>query len=137
MQAKRVSNLLMFTKGGIFPSKDINDPLFIIGQSISKTAIPDNEKHAKARILQISEITDVEIEQSNKVAIDDLNGYEITAKGKDAKSGQPMLVYQVMLFEEQSYFLMQGLVGRKNRQPNLKIFKEMTRTFKRKKLQTV
>jgi len=133
-QAKRVSNLLMFTKNGIFPSKDINDPLFIIGQSISKTAIPDNEKYAKTRILQISEITDIEIEQSNKIAIDNLNGYEILAKGKDAKSGQPMVVYQVMLFEEQNYFLMQGLVGSKNQQSNLEIFKEMARTFKRKKL---
>lgn len=129
--SKRVSNMLMFTKNGIFPSKDVNDPLFVVGQSFSKTAIPNNEEYAKARVLQISQVKDIKIEQSNKITIDNLDGFEIVANGKDAKSEQPMSVYQVMLFEEQSYFLVQGLVGEKNRQNNLEIFKDMARTFKR------
>jgi hypothetical protein len=129
--SKRVSNMLMFTKDGIFPSKDVNDPLFIIGQSISKTAIPDNEEYAKARVLQISQVKDIKIEQSDKITVDNLNGYEIVANGKDTKSGQPMLIYQVILFEEQNYFLVQGLAGNENRQANLEVFKQMARTFKR------
>lgn len=129
--SKRFSNMLMFTKNGVFPSKDVNDPLFIVGQSISKTAIPDNEEYAKARVLQISQIKDIKIEQSNKITIDNLNGYEIVANGKDTKSGQPMLIYQIMLFEEQNYFLVQGLVSNENRQSNLEVFKQMARTFKR------
>ncbi len=124
--------MLMFTKNGIFPSEDVNDPLFLVGQSISKTSIPDNEEFAKARVLKISQVTDVKIEQSNKIEIDNLNGYEIIANGKDVKSEQPMLIYQVILFEEQSYFLIQGLVTEKNRQSNLEIFKNMAVTFKRK-----
>lgn len=44
-----------------------------------------------------------------------------------------MVVYQVMLFEQQTYFLIQGLISNRNRQPYLKVFKEMARTFKRKK----
>lgn len=130
--SKQISNMLMFTKNGIFPSEDVNDPLFVVGQSISKTSIPDNEEFAKTRVLKISQVTDVKIEQSNKIEIDNLNGYEIVAIGKDAKSGQLMLVYQVMLFEEQSYFLIQGFVTEKNRQSNLEIFKNMAITFKRR-----
>lgn len=130
--SKRFSNMLMFTKNGIFPSKDVDDPLFIVGQSISKTAIPNNEEYAKARVLQISQIKDVKIEQSNKIIIDNLSGYEIIANGKDNKSEKPVAVYQVMLFEEQSYYLIQGLVGNNNRQSNLEIFKDMARTLKRK-----
>lgn len=130
--ANRMVNMLSFTKNGIIPKKDITDPLFIAGQSISKTAIPDNEEYSKARVLQISQVKDIEVEQLNKITIDNLNGYEIVASGKDTKSEQPMLIYQVMLFEEQSYFLMQGFVGNNNRQNNLEIFKQMARTFKRK-----
>ena len=129
--SKRVSNMLMFTKNGIFPSKDVSDPLFIVGQSISRIAISDNEEYAKARVLQISQIKNIKIEQSNKIIIDNLNGYEIVANGKDTKSGQPMLIYQVMLFEEKSYFLVQGLVSNENRQANLEVFKQMARTLKR------
>jgi len=130
--SKRVSNSLMFTKNGIFPSKDVNDPLFIVAQSISKTAIPDNEEYARARVLQVSQVQDILIEQSTKIAIENLNGYEIVANGKDTKSGQPMLIYQVMLFAERNYFLMQGLVSNENRQADIATFQEMARTFKRK-----
>jgi len=131
--AKRIANLLMFTSSGIFPSKDVDAPVFIVGQSVSKVEIVNPEEFANARIRQTATITNFDIEQSNRVTIDNLNGYEIVAKGKDKASGQSMLVYQVLLFEEQSYYLMQGLVRDINRQPNLEIFKGMARTFKRKK----
>jgi hypothetical protein len=130
--AKRVANLLVFSKGGIFPSKDVDDPIFIVGQSVSKMEMGNPEEFAKARILQTAEITDVEIEQSNKVTIDHLSGYEIVAKAKDKASARPMLVYQVMLFDAQTYFLMQGLISDTNHQLNLEVFKEMARTFHRK-----
>lgn len=128
--AKRISNMLVFTKNGIFPTTDVRDPLFIVGRSISKTAIPDNEEYARTRVLQISQAKDIRIEQLNKINIGNLNGYEIVANGKDAKSSQPMLIYQVMLFEERDYFLMQGLVGNENRQASIAIFKDMAKTFK-------
>jgi hypothetical protein len=38
------------------------------------------------------------------------------------------------LFEEESYFLIQGLVSNEKRQSNVEVFKQMARTFKRKKL---
>jgi hypothetical protein len=130
---RKVSNSLVFTKNGIFPSKDPAEPLFVVAQSISKTAIPDNEQYAKARVLQISQVKEVEIEKTGQITVDNLEGYEIEAKGKDSKSGQPTVVYQVMLFEEQSYYLMQGLAGEQNRQPSLEAFKAMARTFKRRR----
>ena len=132
--SKRVANLLAFTKGGIFPSTHVDDPVFIIGQSFSKIDIDNPEEFAKARILQTAQITDVKIEESNKITIDDLDGYEIVANAKDKASGRAIMIYQVVLFERQNYFLMQGLVGSKNRQPNLELFKQMAVTFKRTKL---
>jgi len=41
-------------------------------------------------------------------------------------------IYQVILFDESSYFLMQGLVGAELRDEYLPEFKEMARSFKQK-----
>jgi len=130
--AKRIANSLVYTKNGVFPSKDVDDPVFVIAQSLAKTDIANPEEFAEGRVLQTAEVTDVEIESSKTSTIDTLNGYEIVATAKDKQSGLPMSIYQVILFEEQRYFLMQGLVSRKNRQPFLKVFEEMTKTFRRK-----
>ncbi len=131
--SRRMVNMLTFTKTGRFPSKDIDDPVFIVGQSTARIQIVNPEEFAKARIAQTATLTDLEIEQTTKVTLDQLQGYEIVATAKDKDTGQPMTVYQVILFEEQSYFLMQGLISSKNRQPNLETFREMAKTFRRGK----
>lgn len=131
--AKRMANLLLYTCDGIFPSKDLNDPIFIVGQSLREIDIGDAEAFVKGRVRQTAEVTDVEIEQSDKVTIDNLKGYEIVAKAKDKQSGRPMVIYQVMLFDEKGYFLMQGLVSSQNGPSSLVVFKEMAGTFSRKK----
>lgn len=131
--AKRISNLLLYSRDGIFPSKDINDPIFVVGQSLRNVDIGDTEAFAKARVRQTAEVTDVQIEQSNRVTIDNLEGYEIVAKAKDKQSGLPMVVYQALLFEGQGYYLMQGLVSSQNGQSSLVMFKEMSRSFSRRK----
>ena len=129
--AKRISNSLAFTKSGLFPSKAIDDPLIIIAQAISKIEVEDLEKFAKSRIFQTASVTDIEIEQSQKVNIDNLSGYEIVAKGKDIESGQPMVIYQTILFQDQSYYIMQGLISHKQSERYLPVFREMVRSFKR------
>jgi len=130
--ANRTMNLLSYTRGGIFPSQDINDPLFIVGESFSKVAPVDIESFAKARMLQTTSVTNIKLEQAQKVSIDKLRGYEIIANATDAASRQPMLLYQVVLVEEENYYLMQGLVTDRHRDKYLTVFKEMARSFKRK-----
>jgi hypothetical protein len=131
--AKRMANLLLYTRNGIFPSKDLNDPIFVVGQSLRDVGIGDAEAFVKARVRQTAEVTDVEIERSNKVTIDNLEGYEIVAKAKDKQSGLPMVIYQVILFEGQGYYLMHGMVSSQNGQSSLVVFKEMSRSFTRRK----
>ena len=130
--AGRMANTLVFSKNGVSPSKDIDDPIFVVGQSLAKADIADHEGFAKARVLKTAEVTDVEIESSKRITIDALNGYEIVATAKDKASNKPMAIYQIILFEEDGYFIMGGLVSERNRQPSLKVFEEMARTFKRK-----
>jgi hypothetical protein len=131
--AKRIANSLLFTKSGTFPSKAVDDPLFIIGQALSKIDVDDKEEFAKSRISQTATVTDIEIENLSRVVLDNLNGYEIIAKGRDVESGQPMVIYQTILFDDQGYYIMQGLVSEKQRQTYLPVFRDMAGSFKRQK----
>lgn len=124
---------MLYTKSGVFPSKAVDDPLFIIGQALSKLDIDDKQQFAKSRISQTATVSDIEIEQLSQVTVDNLNGYEIFAKGNDRESGNSMLIYQMVLFEDQSYYIMQGLVSSKQGQMYLSVFKDMARSFRRKK----
>jgi hypothetical protein len=69
----------------------------------------------------------------SQVTVDNLSGYEIFAKGSDTESGNSLVVYQMVLYEDQSYYIMQGLVSTKLAQTYLPVFKEMARSFRRKK----
>jgi hypothetical protein len=131
--AKRFANSLLFTKGAVFPSKEPDDPIFIIAQPVAKSETRDLEQFAKARVFETASVSGVEIEQSTKVIVDKLNGYEIVAKANDVESGEPMVIYQVILFEPQGYYIMQGLISTKQRQSFLPLFKQMALSFKRKK----
>jgi hypothetical protein len=130
--AKRFINMLAFTKGGIFPEKAIDNPFFTVGQSVSKFEIDDTEAFARSRILQTASITGIEIERSSNVTIDNLNGYEIVATGKDKQSDQTVMIYQTILFESQSYYIMVGLISSRQREAYLAAFKEMAGSFKRR-----
>lgn len=62
-----------------------------------------------------------------------LNGYEIIARSEDAETEIPLTLCQIMLFmDDDSYFLMQGLVGEKLSDEYLLGFKAMARSFCRK-----
>jgi hypothetical protein len=130
--ANRFTNTLAFTKNGIFPVKNVGDPVFTVGQSVSKFGVGDTEQFARSLIFETITVTGIKIEQSNKVIIDNLNGYEMIARGKDIKSAQPMVIYQTMLFEGQGYYIMRGVITSKQREAYLRVFKEMRGSFKRR-----
>ena len=131
--ANRMVNMLTLTRKGIFPSKDINDPLFIVGQSFSNAVVADLDGFARSRIQRTASVTNIQPEYSEKVTIDNLTGYEMIAHATDSKSGQPMVIYQTILFENETYYLIQGLISAKEGDKYIAVFKEMARSFKRKK----
>lgn len=131
--AKRMANMLVHTKGGSMPAEGEDVPLFVVGQSILKVNVEDPESLAKLSLLQNDSVTDLEIEKSSKVLIDSLSGYEIIAKGLGKKSKQPTVIYQTMLFENQNYYIMLGMVDSEKREAYLPVFKEMAGAFRQKK----
>lgn len=98
--AKVIGNGVLFSKGGIFPAKSIETPIFVVGASASKgLAISDKKVFAEARLLKIATIKDVRVKGTAPITVGGLDGFESTADAVDADGGAKMLIYQVVLFD--------------------------------------
>jgi hypothetical protein len=126
-----IGKMLMYTKDGAIPAKSREDPLFIAGPSLSKVPIDNKRQFAVQRLFQTAHTKIGSVTSNNEITIDGLNGYEILAEGEDADSGTPLRIYQVVLYDDGSYILMQGLVGANVAEHYLPEFKTMARSLTR------
>ncbi len=127
-----VGKMIVYTKDGVIPAKSPEDPLFVAAPSISEVPIQDKRQFSVQRLFQTAHTKISSVTATNAITIDGLDGYELAADAEDADSGTPLVVYQVILFDEGSYFLMQGLVGAKVSAEYLPEFKAMARSLTRK-----
>jgi hypothetical protein len=127
--ARRISNAVLYSKGGVFPSPSVDDPIFVVAPSFSQQTIFNPERFAQNRALATEQLTAIQIQTTKAVMIADLNGYEILARGQDKSSGTPMTLYQVILFKEQTYYVMQGLVSVKHEAHYLLMFRAIAQSF--------
>jgi hypothetical protein len=130
---RSIEKTLMYTKDGIIPAKLPEDPLFIVAPSFSEVAIADKKEFATQRLSQTRNIQINSITTTAPITIDGFDAYEIVADAKDLTSDTPITVYQVMLFDEKSYVLIQGFVGTKVVNEYLPEFQAMARSFTKKR----
>jgi hypothetical protein len=130
--ANRVANMGMYTVDGVKSVESANEPIFIVGPALSSAVIPDRRAYAEARLRDETHAKNPIVESIEPITIDGLSGLESLAKAEDPKSDIPIVNYQVMLFTEDSYILIQGLVGAEQREKYIPAFKTMARSFKRK-----
>ena len=130
---REIGKMLMFTKDDVLPAASPEDPLFGVAPSLSKIPIADHKQFAEQRLIQTAHTKISSITSSKSIITDELDGYELIAEAEDAGSGTPVVIYQVVLFEDDSsYILMQGLVGAELRDEYLPEFKAMASSFLRK-----
>jgi hypothetical protein len=129
--ARSMGKMLLYTKDGTIPAKSPEDPLFIVAPSFSQMAIVDRKQFATQRLSQTRSIKIESVTTTEAIKIDGLDGYEIVANAQDTNTGTPVVMYQVMLFDDRSYTLIQGIVGTKVRDEYLPEFKAMARSFKK------
>jgi hypothetical protein len=128
-----MGKMLLYTKDGVIPAKSPADPLFIVAPSFLQVAIADKQQFATRRLYQTAHTKINSVTTTNAITIDGLDGYEIVADAQDVSSGTPLAIYQVMLFDNKSYILIQGLVGTKVRDEYLPEFRSMARSFTRQR----
>ncbi len=129
--ARRMGNMLIFTKSRTVPAA-AGEPRFFAGLSIGG-AVPNEgrESFVKSRAKQTATLKEIEIGPVREVTIDGLPGFELEASAKDAGTGAPTILYQVMLFDDNGYVLMQGMVATSQAGEYPKVFRAMARSFRR------
>lgn len=130
-QIASVGKLLLYCTDGVIPAKSPTDPLFLAAPSLSQVPIEDERQFAVRRVYQIANTRISTLKSNQEVTIDGLHGYEIEATGEYTKDKTPMSVYQVMLFDGQSYILLQGLVRAAEADQYLGEFRRSARSLKR------
>jgi hypothetical protein len=128
---RAMSRALAYTKDGSLPTKSPEDPLFIAAPSFGSVA-KEKRRFAEQRLLNTAQTKDLVIKSTEKVTVDGLEGFESVAEAVHASSGTPLVIHQVILFDEGSYILMQGLVGADLSDQYLPEFKTMARSLRRK-----
>ena len=130
--ALELSGTLLYSEDGKLNSEDPAAPLFIVSPSFSDVLALNPGKFSRDRLQQTEQVEAIEILREAPITINDLEGYEITATAQDTNNETPLLIYQTILFAEDRYYIMQGLVGEAGGGPYLADFKSMAESFQRK-----
>lgn len=127
-----INKILTYTKDGVLPAKSPKDPLFIAAPSLGKVVVGDKLQFAERRLRETAHTKRLAVKSTDAITIAGLDGYESLAEAEDAKSGTPLIVYQVMVFDEDSHVRLVGLVGTELRDEYLPEFKALARSLQRR-----
>jgi hypothetical protein len=130
--AKRIQNSLLYTKDGMVPATNPNDPILVVSQAISTVVVIDPKDYSQKRLALTKQAKNIEIISTDPITIGGLQGYEIVANAVDAATNKPIVVYQVMLFEGQTYYIIQGLADSNAKSKYLPEFKKIATSFRKK-----
>ncbi len=127
-----MSGMLLYTVDGKVPTESSDKTSFIVGLSLANVQTVDKKLTAITSIKRMP-YTDLKIDEKKilEIAIDGISGYEIVSEGLDNSDGTKELVYQVMLFTDNGYYIIIGTT-KNDFEQNLELFKKVARTFKRK-----
>ena len=125
--------LIYTLDGKLGGDKSPENPLFIAAPSLGKFAsIFSSQETAQRRLQATAETKNLEIISHEPVTMDGLEGFESLADAEDKATGTPIVVYQVMLFSDESYIVMTGMVGKARADEFLPEFKQLAHSLKRK-----
>ncbi|NBW36776.1 MAG: hypothetical protein EBR30_17480 [Cytophagia bacterium] len=129
---KSLSGMLIYTIDGKVPTESSDKTTFIVGISIANVQTVDKKLTAITRIKRMP-YNDLKVDENkiNEIEIDGIYGYEIVGEGLDKANGTKELIYQVMLFTDNGYYIIVG-TAKTDFQQNLELFKKVARTLKRK-----
>ena len=106
-------------------------PTLVAGNSFLSPAETALESFARLRLSQTREIRDLGEAEARPTRLGDLDAVELVARAKDAETGDPVTVYQVMAYDADIYFLIQGFAPKTKQQRWLKRFRAAVDTFRR------
>jgi hypothetical protein len=106
-------------------------PAVIIAPSYDKREIKDMAAFSRMALGTMIDVTSAKIMGSQAAVIDGLDAYELTAAGRDLKSGNEIAVHQVVLTKKDgTYYRFVGLAPANEAATYLEEFKKIANSFK-------
>lgn len=129
---KSMTGMLLYTVDGEVPTESTDKTSFIVGLSLANVQTVDRKLTAINRMKRMP-YSDLKIDENKiqEIEIDRISGYEIVGEGIGKFDGTKELVYQVMLFTDNGYYIIVGIT-KNDFEQNLELFKKVARTLKRK-----
>lgn len=119
---------LIYTIDGAFPSKRAS---LVIGNSIVKVPVGDKKQFCIDRLNKLSGGKPKQVKEINPITIDNLTGYEVISNGEN-KDLKEELIYQTIIFTDKGEFYFIVGTTTEDLDNYLRIFKNISATFKRK-----
>lgn len=111
-----------------------NAPLLVVGASVTHgVRIPNPSAHAKARLRQTEHLEQIDLLAEKPVAIDGLPGITLLSLGRDKRNGATQFLLQTTLYDENGYFIAQGLAPADQRETYEPLFEAIIATLRRRK----
>ncbi len=105
-------------------------PLFLVAPSLTQAPIPNLSLFAERSFQTIEQVRDKSIEARNALTVAGLDAFEVLGAGTDARSGEPCLVYQVVIEAAHGgYFRLVGLAPASEREKYLAEFRRISESF--------
>jgi hypothetical protein len=123
---------LMLTRTGTLGEREPGEPIFLVTRSVSPVPVTDWRQYAAQRLMETATVTIRQLDPAVPVTIDGLEGFEMTAEAEHTKSKVPVAVYQVLLFDAESYYyLAVGMVGADQQREYLPEFRALAKSLRR------
>jgi hypothetical protein len=129
--AGRMSNMLVLTETGQIAPQGAGAAVFVAGTSLAAVDLTDLKGFATARARQTKQLNTLRVLEERPTTIGGETAYELIADGKDAATGRPVTLYQVVLPDRGGYVLMQGMVASARAPELVPEFRKVAQTYRK------
>jgi hypothetical protein len=130
-ETKRVGFAQAFTFDGTLSQEVPTLPRYYAAPSLGNNAVANKRFFTSQRLYDMAGTNVGTVISDQAITVDGLSGYEMVAEANDQKTGAPLNVYLVVLYEEDRFYILRGVVGTDMAEEYLPEFKKMTHSFKR------
>ncbi len=109
--ANRLSRMVLMVAQGGSGEPQPDDPLLVAGTGETGGDVGDMLEFAKLRLGLTSHLAEIDRIRGRPAKVDGMNGFEIQAYAVNAKTDTPVQVYQLVLVDRDTYYMVQGFVG--------------------------
>jgi len=119
------------TRSDLAKTTDAGSRIFLAASAYMNEPIADKKQFMQERIQSTGGVKNLVLQSIAEIRIDNLQGYEAAATATDTDLNKPIVVYQVILFAEGRYYIMQGFTFEENRTEDLQAFRSIAQTLRR------